>query len=58
MAVHPTTPPDAMRATVRTAAVAVTAGVFAAGAVAGIRDLGWALVAAAVVFGWSQLSGA
>jgi hypothetical protein len=47
-----------MRARVRSAAIAVTGGALVAGAVAGLRDPHWALLAAAVVFGWSQLSGA
>lgn len=43
---------------VRTAAIAVPILVLAAGAALGIRQPAYVLVAAAVVFGWSQLAGA
>jgi hypothetical protein len=43
---------------VRTAALAVPVLVLAAGAALGIRQPAYVLVAAAVVFGWSQLAGA
>jgi hypothetical protein len=43
---------------VRTAGIAVPVLVLAAGAALGIRQPTYVLVAAAVVFGWSQLAGA
>ena len=49
---------DATRARVRLTALAVPTVAFFAGAAAGVRDPRWALLAAAVVFGWSQLAGA
>jgi hypothetical protein len=51
-------PAEALAARVRPAALAVPTLAFVAGAVAGLHDLQWALPAAAVVFGWSQLTGA
>jgi hypothetical protein len=53
-----TSPPEAVRARVRTAAIAVTGIALVAGAIAGIRDPHWTLLAVAVIFGWSQISGA
>lgn len=43
---------------VRAAAIAVPVLVLVAGAALGIRQPAYVLVAAAVVFGWSQLAGA
>jgi hypothetical protein len=43
---------------VRTAAITVPVLVLAAGAALAIRQPAYVLVAAAVVFGWSQLAGA
>jgi hypothetical protein len=43
---------------VRRVAIAVPATALVLGALAGLRDPGLALLAAAVIFGWSQLAGA
>jgi hypothetical protein len=51
-------PTPALARRVRIAAIAVPAIVLLAGAAAGIRRPAFVLVAAAVVFGWSQLAGA
>ena len=51
-------PTRAIAARIKPAALAVPALAFVAGTAAGLQDLHWALPAAAVVFGWSQLTGA
>jgi hypothetical protein len=51
-------PAEAPATRVRPVALTVAALAFLAGAAAGVHDLHWALPAAAVVFGWSQLTGA
>jgi hypothetical protein len=51
-------PPEAIRARVRIASIGVVCVALLAGAVVGIRDPQWALLAAAVIFGWSQIAGA
>jgi hypothetical protein len=50
--------PSTISARVKPAAVAVPAAALAAGAVVGLRDPRWALLAAAVVFGWSLIGSA
>ena len=51
-------PTRAVAARIKPAALAVPALAFVAGTAVGLQDLHWALPAAAVVFGWSQLTGA
>jgi hypothetical protein len=51
-------PTPALARRVRVAAVVVPAVALLAGAAAGIHRPAFVLVAAAVVFGWSQLAGA
>ena len=51
-------PTPALARRVRIAGVAVPSLVLLAGAAAGFRNREFVLVAAAVVFGWSQLAGA
>lgn len=53
-----TSPPEAIRARVRIASIGVSSVAVVAGASIGIRDPQWALLAAAVIFGWSQMAGA